>query len=411
MKKTAHSGISQEYIKEKITFLKSINKAVIKSGGRIFEKPYVPLTSLIPIIASSISPSSLIAQCGIGTTSPGVGDVTLIDIDDDGTNDFALDPNGSGAKGDLFLGVLNGSEILARSAPVAGYFYATRFTSGQMISSVNANWRGAGQLPDGGGISNQATLDYQSNGDWDPSQTGYVAVRIDGNKLGFIEISWNGGTGTALVNLAKSGVQDAANASKNTLAIGACNTLPVEFLFFKANAERNSILLNWGTSIEVNNQGFEIQRSLDNINFRTVHWEEGQGNSTEEIIYNYRDLSVRDGYTYYYRLKQIDYNGRHSFSNTISATNEASNGFFGSIQNENPSRVGKADLTVFSEEVSKGTINVFNSAGLNVYSENIQFDRGENSLEADLSGLPSGNYYIQVSNLKHKFYLTYSKVN
>lgn len=91
--------------------------------------------------------------------------------------------------------------------------------------------------------------------------------------------------------------------------------LPVELVSFTGRVENGNIILEWTTSSEINNLGFEIQRSLDKNQFNTIGFVEGNGSSTERNEYRF----VEEGFKgkVYYRLKQIDYNGTFSFSDII----------------------------------------------------------------------------------------------
>jgi hypothetical protein len=76
--------------------------------------------------------------------------------------------------------------------------------------------------------------------------------------------------------------------------------------------------ISWITSSEQNNKGFEVQRSMGNTNdFKTIGFvgtKAKQGNSESEISYSFEDADVKPGQLHYYRLNQIDFNGKSSFS-------------------------------------------------------------------------------------------------
>ncbi len=93
-------------------------------------------------------------------------------------------------------------------------------------------------------------------------------------------------------------------------------TIPVELVSFSANVGENSVRLEWTTATETNNSGFEIQKSDKNKNWEKVSFVEGKGTSTEINSYSYVDNSVVAG-TFFYRLKQIDFDGTVDFSSEI----------------------------------------------------------------------------------------------
>jgi len=98
--------------------------------------------------------------------------------------------------------------------------------------------------------------------------------------------------------------------------------LPVELTSFTAEAKDNFIILKWNTATETNNKGFEIERlkwSLSTSSSKV--WEKigfvsGKGTTTLSQFYGFEDY-VKDYSVYYYRLKQIDFDGSYEYSNEI----------------------------------------------------------------------------------------------
>lgn len=90
--------------------------------------------------------------------------------------------------------------------------------------------------------------------------------------------------------------------------------MPVTLISFNATANgENSALLRWETSEESNNAGFEIEMGLDARNFVKVGFVDGHGDSKslQQYKYSIPDLS---GGKYYFRLKQLDYDGKYEYS-------------------------------------------------------------------------------------------------
>jgi hypothetical protein len=113
-------------------------------------------------------------------------------------------------------------------------------------------------------------------------------------------------------------------------------TIPVELTSFTANVDGNKVQLNWTTASELNNMGFEIQKSKVNLAYRqagsqnsesewqTIGFIEGKGTTTEQQLYSYiDDLSLNHNInpnltnTLHYRLKQIDYDGTSVYSDIV----------------------------------------------------------------------------------------------
>ena len=89
--------------------------------------------------------------------------------------------------------------------------------------------------------------------------------------------------------------------------------LPVELISFSAQAVEQSVVLDWVTSVELNNEGFAVERSGDGVSWTQLAFVAGQGTSSEVNTYNYIDLSPLSG-TNYYRLKQLDFDGQWEYS-------------------------------------------------------------------------------------------------
>ena len=95
--------------------------------------------------------------------------------------------------------------------------------------------------------------------------------------------------------------------------------VPVELVSFTASADENKILLRWETATEKNNSGFDVERSTDGKNFAKIGNVQAKGTTTEQQSYSYVDQSSSGG-KFYYRLKQVDLDGKFHYSNSIEVT-------------------------------------------------------------------------------------------
>ena len=93
--------------------------------------------------------------------------------------------------------------------------------------------------------------------------------------------------------------------------------IPVELTSFTGSYVGQTVKLNWTTATELNNNGFDIQRSVESGNFVTVGFVQGKGTSTETTNYSFVDKNISSHTEYSYRLKQIDFDGNYSFSDII----------------------------------------------------------------------------------------------
>ncbi|MGG7662742.1 leucine-rich repeat domain-containing protein [Dyadobacter sp. BHUBP1] len=97
--------------------------------------------------------------------------------------------------------------------------------------------------------------------------------------------------------------------------------MPVTLISFDGKSENNQTKLTWKTSAETNNQGFEIERSADARSFAKIGFVDGNGDTKEVNTYHFTDVSplVRG----FYRLKQLDYDGKFEYSKIIEVKGDA----------------------------------------------------------------------------------------
>ena len=179
--------------------------------------------------------------------------------------------------------------------------------------------------------------------------------------------------------------------------------LPVELNSFSAKAENSNILLNWKTASELNNIGFEVQRSkeLNSLNngWQTLGFVKGRGTSVTSLLYSFTDRDPLPG-KQYYRIKQDDANGTFSVYGPVEADNFAKVNF--SLEQNypnpfNPSTVIKYSIP--SPEIV--TIKLYNVLGseaatlLNEYKEAGMYSLNFSSSELT-SKIGSGVYFYTI---------------
>jgi hypothetical protein len=99
----------------------------------------------------------------------------------------------------------------------------------------------------------------------------------------------------------------------NTFGVDSNDPLPVELASFVAAVNRNNVKLDWTTSSETNNAGFDIERkAVGTEEWTKVGNVSGNGTTTETKTYSFSDRPTNAG-SYNYRLKQIDFNGNHAY--------------------------------------------------------------------------------------------------
>lgn len=171
------------------------------------------------------------------------------------------------------------------------------------------------------------------------------------------------------------------------------NTLPIKLLSFHAACIGKEIAFKWQTASEVNNQFFSIESSNNTQNWLTVSNLEGAGNSNSLKSYTYM-LDNQEVNNKYYRLKQTDFNGKYSYSETV-VVNKCEEENLNIELFPNPA-TGIVNLSSNIDLMDVGSISVYNVMGLRVlYNENII-----NTI--DLSNQRNGIYFIHFTNGKSK---------
>lgn len=174
-----------------------------------------------------------------------------------------------------------------------------------------------------------------------------------------------------------------------TNSSGACDngSIPIELVDFKAKFLNNAVALNWHTASEINNLGFQIERSTDAVTFTTVNFVKSKGNSNQFAYYQFIDADVSLGFTHYYRLRQMDSDGSESFSKVISVKSINKNQFSFS---PNPTNT---NLTInFKGELA--VLTIYDLLGRRVLTKTMNADNNVSLI--DVSSLQTGQYVLEI---------------
>ncbi len=162
------------------------------------------------------------------------------------------------------------------------------------------------------------------------------------------------------------------------------NPLPIELLNFDGQAESNGNMLNWITATETNNDHFELERSMNANDFTKIATVSGNGNSTSALHYEQLDALPFKGINYY-RLKQVDFDGKYTYSEIIAIENNSMQNIAIDVY-PNPSN----DLVHINTSGSISSLIIYNMLGEIVYSST-----GEQSNTIDFTPLTNGVYIIK----------------
>ncbi len=171
--------------------------------------------------------------------------------------------------------------------------------------------------------------------------------------------------------------------------------VPVELVSFRAFSVSQSVFLEWKTATELNNYGFEIERSVDQSNFEKVTFIEGNGNSNIANEYYFTDSPNGAG-KFYYRLKQIDFNGASEYSNTVEVDLGMPKEY--SLSQNHPNPFNPSTIIEFAIPVeAKVSIKIFNTIGQEVTEiVNDNFSGGINRVSFNARNISSGIYFYTI---------------
>jgi TQXA domain-containing protein len=224
-------------------------------------------------------------------------------------------------------------------------------------------------------------------------------------------INTNSGTITAIANdiTLPKGVLFRNISNSCPKVILACNgpgtlkttadwgALPVEMASFISSVNGRNVTLNWSTISEINNSGFEIERSASENSWKKIGFVYGTGNSTVANNYSFNDNNLSTG-RFSYRLKQIDFNGNFEYFNLSNDVNIGVPETFRVSQNYpnpfNPSTKINYDIP-FDGNVS---VKIFDMSGKELFTVvNQNQTAGYYSFSFDGSNLATGAYFYRVS--------------
>lgn len=173
-------------------------------------------------------------------------------------------------------------------------------------------------------------------------------------------------------------------------------TLPVELSSFTSSVDGRNVSLRWTTANELNNSGFDIERSSLQGTWTKIGFVPGNGTTSSVTDYAYEDRNLESG-KYAYRLRQVDYNGNYEYFELSGEVFVGIPGRFNLSQNYpnpfNPSTTINFDLPYDS----KVSITLFDISGREVARlVNDARTAGYHSVAFNASSLSSGTYFYRI---------------
>lgn len=209
----------------------------------------------------------------------------------------------------------------------------------------------------------------------------------------------NTGLANVKVNMIKVRRSDnrfvAATHGRGLFTSNSMLALPVLWGSLNALAiDNKKVELNWSTQVEQNTALFTIERSRDGVNFTSLATHRAKGNTEIESFYNYMDLQPMSGINYY-RLKIEDIDGKKMYSKVVTATIETYT--LDATLYPNPA----TDFVKLAMNGLKGTsiqYSIYNNLGRLITNRTMENTSSNLNVNIDLSSVPSGIYFIELSN-------------
>lgn len=170
------------------------------------------------------------------------------------------------------------------------------------------------------------------------------------------------------------------------------NPLPIELSSFNCSVSGKSVVAKWVTLSEINNDYFEVERSVDGIHYTSIAVIDGAGNSNIKLHYSFIDINPKKGRNYY-RLKQTDFDGHYTTSKTVQVSLASNSAEF--TMQPNPSE-NFFNIHLSSTTESEIEVQVSDMTGKIQFTEMIMYSNERSADAIDISKLSKGIYFVKV---------------
>lgn len=186
---------------------------------------------------------------------------------------------------------------------------------------------------------------------------------------------------------------DGSGSLIDNISITGSPTLPVEYSHFTAVQKGISVQLDWGTNLEVNNDHYEVMKSLDNETWEKL----GEVKSDPAYIYAFSDEKALSApvSALYYQLKQVDLNGNFALSEvkTIHLKDLAQISVF-----PNPVTDDQVQVILSNATTKPVQISVIDELGRLIYQSSQLASETQplRQFDVPLTEFPKGSYFLKI---------------
>ena len=181
------------------------------------------------------------------------------------------------------------------------------------------------------------------------------------------------------------------------ITVTANYPLPIKLTNFSGVREGSRNILNWETATEINNKGFELQRSINGKEFSQIVFVNSKaenGNSNAVLNYSFNDDKPLNG-TNYYRLRQLDLDGKEFISNIVVLKSASITKAEISKVYPNPVKE-QLNIILNTPNSERVSIRISDLVGKTISQKELQTNQGDNNIQFNISNLSRGTYLIKV---------------
>ena len=194
--------------------------------------------------------------------------------------------------------------------------------------------------------------------------------------------------------------------------IKAVETPPAKFTGFSAVAINGNGALSWQMEKEsAYTDHYEIERSLNSIDFTKINIVNSKNNGNSNNSYDASDLnlsSINSSGIFYYRIKEVDKNGRFVYSETKSIRLTGTG--LAMLAYPNPIK-DIVQLTIDLEEDANGILAIYDAAGKKTQLIQLQLLKGANTKKINMGNYAAGSYLLQLQTPKENKVTRLIKIN
>ena len=225
-----------------------------------------------------------------------------------------------------------------------------------------------------------------------------VKLSTDGGVTFPYEIFRKGGSGLATAPSTTSSFVPTSNQWQTFAYPLTDINVPVELTSFEAAVVAKNVELTWTTATEINNMGFEIEKSFDGNNFVKIGFVDGRGTSSEAHNYLFTDkLDFQQKTKLSYRLRQVDFDGAAKYSSIVNVFYDVPDNF--TLNQNYPNPFNPTTTINYSiAETAPVTLKIYDVTGreVSVLVDEVK-QPGRYEITFDASSFASGVYFYKLN--------------